>query len=96
MFQRNNFEISVDFKWITQHHIPQNIGFFLTTAVTSNPTIQAFVGREVLTAVVRKNPIFCDITSCSLVKVNRRFGGICGPLKSKPNMKHLCLLSASG
>jgi hypothetical protein len=33
------------------------------------------VGFEVLTAVVMKSPIFWDITPCTLLKVNRRFGG---------------------
>jgi hypothetical protein len=33
------------------------------------------VGFEVLTAVVMKNTIFMDITPCSPLKVNRRFGG---------------------
>jgi hypothetical protein len=31
---------------------------------------------EVLTAVVMKSIIFSDITSCSPLKVNQRFGGI--------------------
>jgi hypothetical protein len=35
------------------------------------------VGFEVPTAVVMKSYIFCDITSCSPLKVNRRFGGAC-------------------
>jgi hypothetical protein len=30
---------------------------------------------EVLTAVVMKCPIFCEIASCSPLKFNRRFGG---------------------
>jgi hypothetical protein len=34
------------------------------------------LGFEVLTAVVIKSSIFWDITPCSLLKVNRRFGGI--------------------
>jgi hypothetical protein len=33
------------------------------------------VGFEVLTAVVMKSTVFCDITPCSLLSVNRRFGG---------------------
>jgi hypothetical protein len=33
------------------------------------------VGFEVLTAVVMKSSIFCDITPCSPFIVNRRFGG---------------------
>jgi hypothetical protein len=35
------------------------------------------VGFEVLTAVVKKSSIFWDITSCSPLKVNRRFGKSC-------------------
>jgi hypothetical protein len=34
-----------------------------------------FVGFEVLTAVVMQSSIVRDITPCSLLKVNRRFGG---------------------
>jgi hypothetical protein len=34
-----------------------------------------FVGFEVLTAVVMKSTIFWDITPCSPLKFNRRFGG---------------------
>jgi hypothetical protein len=34
-----------------------------------------FVGFEVLTAVVMKSTIFWDITPCSPLSVNRRFGG---------------------
>jgi hypothetical protein len=33
------------------------------------------VGFEVLTAVVMKSFIFWDVTPCSLLKVDRRFGG---------------------
>jgi hypothetical protein len=36
---------------------------------------QSYVRFEVLTAVVMKSIIFCDITPCSPLKVNRRFGG---------------------
>jgi hypothetical protein len=32
------------------------------------------VGSAVLTAVVMNSTIFCDITFCSPLKVNRRFG----------------------
>jgi hypothetical protein len=34
-----------------------------------------FVLDKIVTAVVMKSSIFWDITSCSPVKVNRRFGG---------------------
>jgi hypothetical protein len=36
-----------------------------------------FVRFEVLTAVVMKSSIFWDVTPCSLLKVNQRFGGRC-------------------
>jgi hypothetical protein len=36
---------------------------------------QSLKDVEVLTAVVMKSSIFWDITSCSPLKVNRRFGG---------------------
>jgi hypothetical protein len=35
------------------------------------------VGFKVLTAVVLKSSVFCDITSCSQLKVIRRFGVTC-------------------
>jgi hypothetical protein len=37
--------------------------------------VVAYVGFEVLTAVVIKSNLFWDITPCSLLEVNRRFGG---------------------
>jgi hypothetical protein len=37
--------------------------------------IYYFIGFEVLTAVIMKSTIFWDITPCSPLKVNRRFGG---------------------
>jgi hypothetical protein len=36
-----------------------------------------YVWFEVLTTTVMKSFIFCDITSRSPLKVNRRFGGTC-------------------
>jgi hypothetical protein len=45
------------------------------TSHTSNLETVRLVGIEVLTAVVMKSTIFWDITPCSLLKVNRRFGG---------------------
>jgi hypothetical protein len=38
--------------------------------------VLCFVGFEVLTTVVMKSSIFWDITLCSLLKINRYFGGI--------------------
>jgi hypothetical protein len=51
-----------------------------TTAVNTKVTHgtgnkQSVVGCEVLTAVVMKHALFWDITSCSLLKVNRHFRG---------------------
>jgi hypothetical protein len=43
----------------------------------ASPTYFDGVGIEVLTAVVMKCSIFWDITLCSQLKVNRRFGEIC-------------------
>jgi hypothetical protein len=37
-------------------------------------TIRHYVGFEVLTTVVMKTAVFWDITPCSPLKVNRRFG----------------------
>jgi hypothetical protein len=37
-----------------------------------------FAGFEVLTAVVMNSTIFWDITPCSPLRVNRRFGGTYG------------------
>jgi hypothetical protein len=47
-------------------------------------------GFEVLTEVVMKNSIFWNITPCSLLKVNRNFGGTCPSnfrVKNKTNNK---------
>jgi hypothetical protein len=38
-------------------------------------TYNFIVGFEILTAVVMKSTIFWDITPCSPLSVNRRFGG---------------------
>jgi hypothetical protein len=35
------------------------------------------VGFEVITVVVMKNVIFCDMTQCTPLKSNRRFGETC-------------------
>jgi hypothetical protein len=34
-----------------------------------------YIGFEVLTAVVMKSAIFWDITPCTPLSINRRFGG---------------------
>jgi hypothetical protein len=43
--------------------------------IMNQPLQQTFRGSEVLTAVVMKSIIFWDITPCSPLSVNRRFGG---------------------
>jgi hypothetical protein len=40
-----------------------------------NDKFMNYVGFEVFTAVVMKSIIFWDMTSCSLLICNRRFGG---------------------
>jgi hypothetical protein len=52
----------------------------LPNSLYTNRTIRCCVvcvGFEVLTAVVMKSSNFWDITPCSPLKVNRRFGGTC-------------------
>jgi hypothetical protein len=44
-----------------------------TSIIISNENFE--VGFEVLTAVVLKSTIFWDITPCSPLRVNQRFGG---------------------
>jgi hypothetical protein len=41
----------------------------------TDPELLTFIGFDALTAVLMKNNIFCDITPCSPLKVNRCFGG---------------------
>jgi hypothetical protein len=48
-------------------------GYEVLVAVVTKCT----VGFEVLTAAVTESSIFWDITQCSTLKVNRRFGGTC-------------------
>jgi hypothetical protein len=44
--------------------------------VQINRELDYYLGFEVLTAVVMKSTIFWDITACSPLKANRRYGGI--------------------
>jgi hypothetical protein len=50
----------------------QLISFYV---VTTAKYFHIYVGFEVLTAVVMKSTIFCDITPCNPFSVNRRFRG---------------------
>jgi hypothetical protein len=43
--------------------------------INFSPKLVAFVGFELLTAVVMKSTIFWDIMPCIPPKVDRRFGG---------------------
>jgi hypothetical protein len=54
-----------------------------TEVIGGNPPNYHFVGFEVLTAVVVKSSIFCDIKPCSPLKVNRRFGRKCTGWKKR-------------
>jgi hypothetical protein len=47
----------------------------LTTATGIKKKLINNVGIEVLTAVVMKSAVFWDITPCSPLKVDQRFGG---------------------
>jgi hypothetical protein len=54
-----------------------------TVGVTGSPVLEnlaylGLVGFEVLTAVVMNSAISWDITPCSQLSVNRRFGGTYG------------------
>jgi hypothetical protein len=46
-------------------------------------SVHIIVGFEVLTAEVMQSSIFWDITPCSLLKENRRFGGTCPHLQGR-------------
>jgi hypothetical protein len=50
--------------------------YFYTEYFKMRSTVKV-VGFEVLIAVITKMPFFWDITLCSPLKVNRRFGGKC-------------------
>jgi hypothetical protein len=62
--------------------VARSDGTDLCWSLGSKPTrymdiYSAFVGFEVLTPVVMKIYIIWDITPCSPLNVNRRFGGTC-------------------
>jgi hypothetical protein len=44
-----------------------------------NIRLHLYVGSEILTDVVSKTSIFCDIMTCRQLKVNRLFGETCRP-----------------
>jgi hypothetical protein len=48
---------------------------WLLTTLTKQKIISNFVGFEVFTALVMKSIIFWDMTQCSQLSFNRRFGG---------------------
>jgi hypothetical protein len=63
--------------------------------------VNRIIGFEVLTAVVMKSSIFCDITPCSPLKVNLRFWGISslhipGRKKKPPWNSSACYLLHTG
>jgi hypothetical protein len=65
---------SILISWITT--VLKRISTISTFFVkrSTNETL-LYVGFEVLTAVVMENTVLWDITPCSPLKVNRRFGG---------------------
>jgi hypothetical protein len=52
-----------------------SIYYFFLFSIHPITNFILLVGFEVLTVVVMKSTIFWDIKLCSLLKVNRRFGG---------------------
>jgi hypothetical protein len=50
---------------------------FIELGTIREESVLAYVGSEVLTAVVMRSSIFWHITPCSPLKINRRFEGIC-------------------
>jgi hypothetical protein len=53
--------------------------------------VKFYLGFEVLTAVAMKSSIFCDITSCSQLKVNWHFGKL-----PPPSSEIACCLDHTG
>jgi hypothetical protein len=66
-------QITVNVQDINDEKPELSMVTFLSVALTLLLT-QTYIGFQVLTAVVMKSPIFWDITPCSPLKVNRRFG----------------------
>jgi hypothetical protein len=52
-----------------------NASLFSYLSCAFNKQNNVYVGSEVLTAVVMNSTVFWDITPCSPLKVNQRFGG---------------------
>jgi hypothetical protein len=59
---------------IMQDVTPCSLIIYILPDYMASQTILHYVGFEVITAVVMRSTIFRNITSCSLLKVNRRFG----------------------
>jgi hypothetical protein len=72
---------SVTFGYCVCCHLTVNTATIYFTIMLTSFKLQLrsvnSVRFEILTAVVIKSSIFWDISSCSLLKVNRRFGGTC-------------------
>jgi hypothetical protein len=56
-------------------HTLQWLVYFWENKYSLLQRVEEFVGSEFLTAVVLKSTIFWDVTPCSPLKINRRFGG---------------------
>jgi hypothetical protein len=50
---------------------------------------------EVIPAVVKKRPVFWDVTPCSPLEVSRRFGGACAAVLATRSMLVSCLAYTS-
>jgi hypothetical protein len=63
-------------EWIRTSGFHRNWHSYLRNALSRELGLKLlYVGFDVLTAVVMKSIIFWDISLCSTLKVNRRFGG---------------------
>jgi hypothetical protein len=72
---------SLSYPWLWQKlpHMPCEVHMqfpWFAPPFWLSPSCSVFVGFEVLTTVVMKGINFWDITPCSPLSVNRRFGGI--------------------
>jgi hypothetical protein len=74
--------VEVEFQVISALRFEQPLSFITVNPHLITPAMDCvldswIVRFEVLTAVVMKSSVFWDITTCSPLKVSRRFGGTC-------------------
>jgi hypothetical protein len=71
------------FKALSWHSPGENSQFPAIKQPPSNTLFLCSVGYEVLTVVVMKSTIFCDMIPCSPLKANHRFGDISPPFQGR-------------